>query len=123
MPLKATLYKSSKEANIRTDLTFVETKLKELSKTNKLSYNIVDTANMDGSERDSLYVRAILPSVWNKYRVRTIFGTNRHSGVFFGKEQPALLVEGDIWGIFPHKKDGKEISIENFLENLTKTME
>jgi len=35
MPLKATLYKSSKEANIRTDLTFVETKLKELSNNRK----------------------------------------------------------------------------------------
>ena len=48
MPLKATLYRSSKESNVRTDLTFVEPTLKELSEQNKLEYIIVDTADMTG---------------------------------------------------------------------------
>ncbi len=123
MPLKATLYKSSKEANVRTNLTIVESKLKELSEKNKLTCNVVDTADMTRTERDDLYSRAVLPSIWKKYRVRTVFGTNRQSGIFFGNEQPALLLEGDVWGIYPHEKDGKKITIEDFLENLSKTME
>ena len=122
MPLKATLYKSSKESNVRTDLNFAESKLKELSKANKLSYNVVDTAKMNRAERDELYVKAVMPSVWYKYRVRTVFGTNRQSGIFFGREQPALLMEGDIWGIYPHEKDGEKVLIESFLANLSKTL-
>lgn len=123
MPLKATLYKSSKESNVRTDLNFVELRLKELSKANKLSYKVIDTATMNRAERDELYVKAVMPSVWHKYRVRTIFGTNRQSGIFFGREQPALLLEGDIWGIYPHEKEGKKVLIETFLASLSKTME
>jgi len=122
MPLKATLYKSSKESNVRTDLNFAESKLKELSKANKLSYNVVDTANMNRTERDELYVKAVMPSVWHKYRIRTVFGTNRQSGIFFGREQPALLMEGDIWEIYPHEKDGEKVLIESFLANLAKTL-
>lgn len=122
MPLKATLFKSSKESNVRTDLNFVESKLEELSKSKKLSYEIVDTAKMDRSQRDELYVKAVMPSVWHKYRVRTVFGTNRQSGIFFGREQPALLLEGDIWGIYPHEKDGKKVLMETFLASLSKTL-
>jgi len=123
MPLKATLYKSSKESNIRTDLTFVESTLKELAEQKKLEYSIIDTADMTESELTEAYTKALLPSVWHKYRIRTVFGTNRNSGCFFGKEQPALLLEGDIWGIYPHEKDGKKVLMETFLANLTKTME
>lgn len=123
MPLKATLYKSSKESNVRTNLDFVESTLKNLAEKNKLSYNIIDTDNFDDAKMIDAYGKAIVPSVWNKYKVRTIFGTNRNSGCFFGKEQPALLVEGDIWGIYPHEMDGKKITIEDFLRNLSKTME
>ena len=122
MPLKATLYRSSKESNVRTDLTFVESTLKELSQQKKLEYSIIDTANMTEPELMESYTKALLPSVWHKYRVRTVFGTNRNSGCFFGKMQPALLMEGDIWGIYPHEKDGKKVSMETFLANLSKTM-
>ncbi|MCH7647293.1 MAG: hypothetical protein IIA83_01625 [Thaumarchaeota archaeon] len=122
MPLKITLYKSSKESNVRTDLNFVESALKELSQQRRMDYNIIDTADMTDNELDDVYSKAILPSVWNKYRVRTVFGTNRNSGCFFGRQQPALLVEGDIWGIYPHEKDGKKVLIETFLASLSKTM-
>ena len=118
MPLKATLYKSSKETNVRTDLKTVESLLKKLADKNKLAYKIIDTANMTKSQLIEAYTKAILPSVFNKYRVRTVFGTNRNSGCFFGKEQPALLVEGDVWNIFPHEKDGKKVAIETFLTDL-----
>lgn len=123
MPLKATLYKSSKETNGRTNLQFVESKLRELSASNKLTFNIVDTADKTENEMIDLYSRAVMPSVWKKYRIRKIFGTNRQSGIFFGREQPALLLEGDVWGIYPHEQDKKLVTIENFLENLADTME
>ncbi|MEX0862279.1 hypothetical protein [Nitrosopumilus sp.] len=121
MPLKATLYRSSKESNVRTDLNFVESTLKELSEQNSLEYSIIDTADMTNAELTESYTKALLPSVWHKYRIRTVFGTNRNSGCFFGKEQPALLLEGDIWGIYPHEKDGRKVLIETFLANLSKT--
>ena len=57
MPLKATLYRSSKESNVRADLTFVESTLKELSEQNKLEYIIVDTADMTDAELTELYIK------------------------------------------------------------------
>ena len=123
MALKATLYRSSKESNVRTDLNFVESSLKELTEQKKIECTIIDTADMTEAELTEAYTKALLPSVWHKYRIRTVFGTNRNSGCFFGKEQPALLLEGDIWGIYPHEKEGKKVLIETFLSNLSKTME
>ena len=43
------------------------------------------------AELTEAYTKALLPSVWYKYRIRTVFGTNRNSGCFFDKEQPDLL--------------------------------
>jgi len=122
MPLKATLYRSKNESNVRTDLNFVESTLNKLAERKKLECNIIDTANMTDTELMEAYTKALLPSVWHKYRVRTVFGTNRHSGCFFGKMQPALLMEGDIWGIYPHEKDGEKVSMETFVANLSKTL-
>ncbi|MCE2506931.1 MAG: hypothetical protein J4F36_10820 [Nitrosopumilaceae archaeon] len=123
MALKLTLYKSSDESNVRTDLSYVEKTLKELSAKKKLEYKTIDTAKMSDTELTEAYSHALVPSVWNKYKIRTVFGTNRNSGCFFGREQPALLVEGDIWGIYPHEKDGKQVLIETFVANLTKALE
>ena len=45
------------------------------------------------------------------------------SGVFFGREQPALLVyqngEEEPVDIFPHVVKGRMVSIDQFLENTT----
>ncbi len=77
---------------------------------------------MSETQLTDAYVRSIMPSVFNKYKVRTIFGTNRKSGIFFGRQQPALLVEGDIWDIYPHENKGKKVLIESFLASLSKTL-
>jgi len=122
MTLSLTLYKSSLATNVRTDLKLVQTLLEKLKKKGKIDYKIIETSKMNDSELRAHYTKALLPSVWNKYRIRTVFGTNRNSGCFFGKEQPALLIEGDVWEIFPHEKDGKKVIIEKFLSSLTKTL-
>lgn len=121
--LTMTLYKSDKETNVRTDLRTTIDLLEKLKSKKKLDYKIIDTSKMSEPQRTEAYGKAVMASVYNKYQVRTVFGTNRQSGFFFGKEQPALLVEGDIWDIYPHKKDGKIITIEGFLSKLVKTLE
>ncbi|MFZ1078038.1 MAG: hypothetical protein WAN47_11485 [Nitrosotalea sp.] len=123
MPINASLYISTKETNVRSDVNKIIQLLDKLKKSKKLDYKILDTSKMNDSERLDAYGKVIGPSVFNKYEVRRSFGTNRQSGIFFGKEQPALLVEGDIWDIYPHRKNGKEITIEKFLENLVRTLE
>lgn len=97
--------------------------LDRLKARKKLDYKKVDTADMSESQLFDAYGKAMIPSVFNKYRIRTVFGTNRNSAVFFGKQQPALVVEGDIWDVYPHEKDGKRYSIEGFLSKLVKTLE
>ena len=45
------------------------------------------------------------------------------SGVFFGREQPALLVyqngSEEPYDIFPHMTKGRMVSIDQFLEDIT----
>ncbi|MGH2613228.1 MAG: hypothetical protein ACRDFB_09320 [Rhabdochlamydiaceae bacterium] len=110
------------ETNTRSDVNKIIQLLDKLKKSKKLDYEIVDTSKMTEKERQNAYGKVIGPSVYNKYEVRRVFGTNRQSGLLFGKEQPALLVEGDVWEIFPHRKSGREVSIEKFLENLSKSL-
>jgi len=123
MAINATVYMNQKETNSRSDMNKIIELLDKLKKSKKLDYRMIDTSKMTDSQRMDAYGKVIGPSVFNKYEVRRVFGTNRQSGIFFGKEQPALLVEGDIWDIFPHRKSGKEITIVKFLENLMKTLE
>ncbi len=82
----------------------------------------IETADMTEAGLTKAYTDALLPSVFHKYRIRTVFGTNRNSGCFFGKEQPTLL-SGDIRGIYPDEREGKKVLIETFLSNLSETME
>jgi len=79
----------------------------------------IDTSNMTDEEIQHIYIEAIQPSVYNKYRIRQIFGSRRHSGWLFGKHVPALLVydEGGRYptDVYPHEKDSEEVTIEGFL--------
>ncbi|MGI0102406.1 MAG: hypothetical protein ACREA7_07410 [Nitrosotalea sp.] len=122
MPINTTFYMNPNETNTRSDVNKIIQLLDKLKKSKKLDYEIVDTSKMTEKERQNAYGKVIGPSVYNKYEVRRVFGTNRQSGLLFGKEQPALLVEGDVWEIFPHRKSGREVSIEKFLENLSKSL-
>ena len=80
MTISVTLYKNDAATNVRTDLNLVTTLLEKLQKEGKLSYKTIETSEIGDSELSSHYVKAIMPSVWNKYKVRTVFGTNRKSG-------------------------------------------
>jgi len=68
------------------------------------------------------YSRAIMPSVFNRFKVRRVFGTRKRSGVFFGRQAPALLVYEDESqypiDLYPKIGEGKRESIEEFLQNL-----
>ena len=86
-----------------------------------LSIEIIDTAEMKESERHRIYIEeAVYPSVLNRYRIGHIFGTQKISGLFFGKKQPCLLfyeVDAErATDVFPHTVKGQTITIEEFLE-------
>ena len=121
MQTRLTLFKSSKDLDIWTDLTSIESLLMNLSQNHGIECKITDTAGMSDDELIDCYLRTILPSVKHHYRVRTIFGSNKYPGVFFGRQQPALLVEGDQWDVYPHEKDGNKVTIQEFLQKLEST--
>ncbi len=82
-----------------------------------------NTAKMSATDLEHAYIRAILPSVYRKYRVRRIFGSNRQAGLFFGRGVPALLVSdpthktpGDV---YPHEQAGRIVTIHEFLTQLS----
>ncbi len=121
MSIKATFYINPTETNSRSDIKKILQLLENLKKSKKLDLEIVDTSKMNDSERVNAYIHVIGPSIFNKYQVRRVFGTNRQSGIWFGKEQPALYLEGDVWEILPHRKNGIDVSIESFLEELQRS--
>lgn len=80
---------------------------------------IVDTGKMTEDQRMTAYIRALTPSVLQKYRVRKVFGTQRNAGVFFGRGVPALVVwpdDGDFpVDVYPHEKLGRTVTIYEYL--------
>jgi hypothetical protein len=84
-----------------------------------------NTAKMSATDLEHAYIRAIVPSVYRKYRVRRMFGSNRHAGLLFGRDVPALLVSdtthktpGDV---YPHEQAGRIVTIHEFLTQLSAT--
>lgn len=80
----------------------------------------VNTAQMDASELYEIYISEAVPSsVKKKYKIGHIFGTQRKSAVYFGKEQPALLVYQnggeESTDVSPHTVKGRRVSIEDYL--------
>jgi hypothetical protein len=78
-----------------------------------------NTAKMSATDLEQAYIRATVPSVYLKYRIRGIFGTNRKAGCFFGRHVPALLISdpthktpGDI---YPRDEAGRTVTIHDFL--------
>jgi hypothetical protein len=81
-----------------------------------------NTAKMSATDLEHAYIRAIVPSVYRKYRVRRMFGSNRQAGLFFGRGVPALVVTdpthktpGDV---YPHEQTGRIVTIQDFLTEL-----
>jgi hypothetical protein len=81
-----------------------------------------NTAKMSATDLEHAYIRAILPSVYRKYRVRQMFGSRRQAGLFFGRGVQALLITdttnqtpGDI---YPHEQADRVVTIHDFLSEL-----
>lgn len=99
---------------------------------------VVDTSEMSPEELLEGYSQAVAASVLKKYRIRQVFGSKRHSGAFFGKQVPALLVyerrfpsvvkpllggnpklnltQSYAEDVFPHDNGGVMTSVVDWLE-------
>ena len=88
-----------------------------------IDLQVVDTTTMPDHERQSLYMRAVLPSVLKKNRIRQVFGSRRNAGFMFGRGVPALLVYGPSStvpeDVFPHEELGRIVTIHEFLSRLS----
>ncbi len=86
-----------------------------------VEYRAVDVSEMSGDQLREAYDRlATPPSVWKRYRVRELFGTQKYPGAFFGKGVPALVVleNGRPVDVYPHVEGGKIVSITDFIERM-----
>ena len=94
-----------------------------------IEVEIRDTGKMSEEERQKAYWKVIGPTVRKKYSVRQVFGSRRRGGgPHFGKEVPALLVyreKGDQYpeDVYPHQKEGKILTIKEFVEQLLRAEE
>lgn len=83
---------------------------------------LVDTGNLSDEARMQAYLEAAMPAIRRKYRVQRVFGSKRFSGRYFGKEVPALVVyeeeDRPPLDIYPHNKEGRVVTIREFLEHL-----
>lgn len=86
------LYYSSDILEPWCDLQEVRNLLSSL-KEKGVSVEEVDTAWLPERKVKEFYTSSvILPSIRKKYKISGIFGTRSSAGVFFGKEQPSLVV-------------------------------
>jgi hypothetical protein len=81
---------------------------------------IRNAAEMSEEELLTAYFTdAAVAAVYGKYRVRTVFGSNRHPGISFGKGVPALSVRGSAANtapnVYPHNMSGRYVTIYEFL--------
>lgn len=80
---------------------------------------VMDIGRMNEEQRMTAYIRALTPSVYQKYRVRKVFGSQRHAGSAFGRGVPAPVVWDDVDGfaldVYPHEKLGRVVTIYEFL--------
>jgi hypothetical protein len=108
------------------DLSDIKALLLELEKLG-VAWKAIGTDAMSDEELSDLYMEAVAPAVYKKYHVRKVFGSNRHSASFFGKEVPALLVyePGKQYpsDIYPHQAGDHVVTIRAFLEDLLKKLE
>lgn len=95
-------------------------KLINMAKSRGIGVTIIDTANWDISMLYEIYLRAVIPSVQKRYRIRKVFGTARDSGRYFGRQIPALLVYEDdrVLDVYPHEEGRRITPITEFLEGL-----
>jgi hypothetical protein len=84
---------------------------------------IRNAAEMSKEELLTAYFTdAAVAAVYGKYRVRTVFGSNRQPGASFGKGVPALSVRGSAANtapnVYPHNMSGRYVTICEFLSQV-----
>ena len=88
-----------------------------------IALRVIDTATMTDQELQTVYIQAIVPSVWKKYRIRGVFGTHRYAGCKFGRSVPALLIHDPtgnrVGDVFPHEEAGRIVTIRDALMKAT----
>lgn len=94
--------------------------LLQLKQEQGIESEVIDVTRWSGAELERAYESAVIPSVWNRYRIRKVFGTNSSSASFFGRGVPALLVyEGERpVHVFPHEELGEVVTICDYLQQL-----
>ncbi len=104
------------------DLNKISRMLEELQ---KRGFVVEQTDVKDFSEADvyDIYMEAMIPSVRKKYRIRQVFGSQRHSGFLFAKQVPALLVYEKPEAqhpsdVYPREEGRRLVGIEDFLRKL-----
>jgi hypothetical protein len=84
-----------------------------------IAIRVVKTSAMSDQQLRETYFRAIIPSVYKKYRIRGIFGTHRYAGCKFGRSVPALLFQDPsgaaVEDVFPHEESGRIVTIRDAL--------
>lgn len=103
------------------ELERIKALLCRLREEGRIDFEVIDVSDWSDAELDRAYRAAVIASVWNRYRIRKVFGTKSASRSFFGRGVPALLVyEGEHpVGVFPHDEEGKGIiTIVSYLESL-----
>ncbi len=93
--------------------------LQRLKEERGIDFTVIDASQSPVSELSRAYEAAVKCSVWERYRIRKVFGTNKSSASFFGHGVPALLVyEGERpVQVFPHVgTDGEPATIREYLE-------
>lgn len=115
------LFYNSEVEPYNSDLTTILTLMREVGERG-VPCESIDTKNLAKSELFKYYLHACTPSIHKRYKIRRIFGTRRQSGIFFGKEQPALIVYKKSNRIpddvFPHEACGQVRGIADFLRRL-----
>jgi hypothetical protein len=93
--------------------------LKQLA-TRGVQFEIVETSTLPDEALMEAYLEAVKSAVLRKYRVRQVFGSQRHPGRLFGKEVPALVVyENHVPSdVYPHEEGGRIVTIREFLEGM-----
>ena len=116
---KVELYYSSEMAKPWSDLEEIRSLLGKL-KEKGVSVDEVDTAKIPESELKEFYTTSVIvPSIKNRYKISSLFGTRKAAGCFFGRERPGLVVyrEGATTpvDVYPHDSDGRRITIADYL--------
>ena len=95
--------------------------LLEKMKRKAVEIKAINTQGLSKEELQEAYIKAIAPSVFKRYEVKSVFGTKKTGGCFFGREVPALVVcgeKGKPQDVYPHKKEGRIVTIKAFLEGI-----